>query len=182
MGVVYQADDPTLGRKVALKFLPEAFARDEAALARFRREARAASALNHPSVCTIYEIAEHEGRPFIAMERLDGRSDLFSFGVVLYEMTTGTLPFRGSTQAVVFHEILSGAPASPLRLNPDVPPELDRLIGKTLGKDRDVRYQSAADLRADLKRLKRDHESSRTAGASAAAEALPGPATARASR
>jgi serine/threonine protein kinase len=316
MGVVYKAEDTRLGRQVALKFLPEELSKNPQAAERFQREARATSALNHPNICTIYDIGEHLGQPFIAMELLEGqtlkhrigvgagfmpvpqarerpqgpplpvdaildlsiqladeldaahskgivhrdikpanifvtnrgqakildfglakltpqmlrsvqhdmgggvtlsgsegsqerptrtideenltspgtamgtvaymspeqargeeldaRTDLFSLGVVLYEMATGHPPFSGNTSAVIFEGILTKAPTSPVRLNPEVPAELERIINKLLEKDRDLRYQVASELRADLKRLKRDTDSARSATVEAAIPAAVG--------
>jgi len=296
MGVVYEAEDQRLGRRVALKFLPEDLAQDPQARERFQREARAASALNHPNICTIYDIGEYSDRLFIVMEclegttlkqriegkpislenfldfavqvadalevahaagivhrdlkpanlfltkrgqakvldfglaklsagqlppiqtggasmatmavdaahltspgsavgtvaymspeqargeELDARTDLFSFGAVLYEMATGRQPFTGNTSAIIFDAILNKPPTAPVRINPDLPVQLEAVINKCLEKDRSLRYQTASDLRADLQRFKRDTQSSKIAAVSATASSSVAPASSSANQ
>src|SRR5438876_971334 len=181
MGVVYKAEDITLHRFVAMKFLPEDLAKDQQALSRFQREAQSASALSHPNICVIHEIGQHEGQPFIVMEFLDGMTlkhcitgrpleteMLLSLGVVLYEMATGTLPFRGESSGIIFDGIMNRTPLPPLRLNPDLPPKLEDVINRALEKDRELRYQDAADMKSELLGLKRDTETGRVGVASSA--------------
>jgi len=164
MGVVYKTQDNEVGRFVALKVLPENAAQDPHALERFRREARGASALNHPNICTIYEIGSHEGQAFIAMEFLDGVTLKHMIGTQPLDTETQLslateVPFRGETTATLFESILHASPVPPVRLNPDVPGKLEDVINKCLEKERDLRYQHASEIRSDLMRLKRETES-----------------------
>src|SRR2546423_116673 len=172
MGVVYKAEDTRLHRIVALKFLPEETSQDSAVLERFRREAQAASGLNHANICTIYDVGEENGRAYIAMEFIEGQTlkhrmegkpmrlgDLLDLGIVIYEMATGKMAFPGATTAAVFDAILNRPPVPPRTLNQLLPTKLDEIIEKALEKDRKLRYQTASDLSVDLQRLKRELES-----------------------
>ena len=171
MGVVFKAEDLTLPRFVALKFLPDEVVSDPQAPARFQREARTASALNHPNICTIYEIGQQDGRPFLAMEFLDGSTlkHRIATGPIeleqllnVDEMATGILPFGGDTSGAVFDEILHKDPAPVGQVSPSRPPGLGPIIQKALERDRELRYQRASDLAVDLKRLRREIDSGRS--------------------
>src|SRR5260370_1294353 len=179
MGVVYKAEDTRLKRLVALKFLPREMERNPSALERFRREAEAASALNHPNICTIHDGDEGTGAYMspeqVRGEDLDARNELLSFGLVLYEMATGQLAFTGRTSGIIMEAILNRAPIPASAMNSQVLPQLEEIISKAIERDRQLRYQSAAEMRADLQRLKRDTVSGSLSATRSAGRGAPSP-------